>query len=340
MAHAVNRAWTLAARPHGVPKLSDFALTETAVPEPGPGEVLIATHYHSLDPYMRGRMNAPSGASYAAAVPVGGVLEGDAVGEVVVSNSERFAPGDFAMGKIGWQEYGVMDAREVRKIDPAAAPISTSLGILGMPGLTAYHGLFQVAKPVAGDTVVVTAASGAVGAVVGQLAKRSGCRVIGVAGSPEKVAYVTGELGFDAAIDYKREEVAARLRALCPRGIDVYWDNVGGPVTDAAIDQLAVSGRAVICGQIAFYNATSPPQGPRNIPRMLLTRRARMEGFLVFQFADRHEEALARLGGWVRDGLLKYREDVVEGIENSPPAFIGLLAGANFGKLVVKVRRR
>lgn len=338
MAHAVNRAWTLAARPHGVPKLSDFALTETAVPEPGPGEVLIATHYHSLDPYMRGRMNSPSGASYAAAVPVGGVLEGDAVGEVVVSNSERFAPGDFAMGRIGWQEYGVMDAREVRKIDPEAAPISTSLGILGMPGLTAYHGLFRVAKPVAGDTVVVTAASGAVGAVVGQLAKRSGCRVIGVAGSPEKAAYVTGELGFDAAIDYKREEVAARLRALCPRGIDVYWDNVGGPVTDAAIDQLAVSGRAVICGQIAFYNATSPPQGPRNIPRMLLTRRARMEGFLVFQFADRHEEALARLGGWVRGGVLKYREDVVEGIENSPQAFIGLLAGANFGKLVVKVR--
>ena len=338
MAHDVNRAWTLAARPHGVPKLSDFALTETAVPEPGPGEVLIATHYHSLDPYMRGRMNAPGGASYAAAVPVGGVLEGDAVGEVVVSNSERFAPGDFAMGRIGWQEYGVMDARDVRRIDPDAAPISTSLGILGMPGLTAYHGLFRVAKPVAGDTVVVTAASGAVGAVVGQLAKRSGCRVIGVAGSPEKVAYVTGELGFDAAIDYKREEVAARLRALCPRGIDVYWDNVGGPVTDAAIDQLAVSGRAVICGQIAFYNATSPPQGPRNIPRMLLTRRARMEGFLVFQFADRHAEALARLGGWVRGGALKYREDVVEGIENSPQAFIGLLAGANFGKLVVKVR--
>lgn len=338
MAHAVNRAWTLAARPHGVPKLSDFALTETAVPEPGPGEVLIATHYHSLDPYMRGRMNAPSGASYAAAVPVGGVLEGDAVGEVVVSNSERFAPGDFAMGRIGWQEYGVMDARDVRKIDPEAAPISTSLGILGMPGLTAYHGLFQVAKPVAGDTVVVTAASGAVGAVVGQLARHSGCRVIGVAGSPEKVAYVTGELGFDAAVDYKQEEVAVRLRALCPRGIDVYWDNVGGPVTDAAIDQLAVSGRAVICGQIAFYNATSPPQGPRNIPRMLLTRRARMEGFLVFQFADRHEQALARLGGWVRDGSLKYREDVVEGIENSPQAFIGLLAGANFGKLVIKVR--
>ena len=338
MASQVNRAWTLAARPHGVPKLSDFALTETPIPEPGPGQVLIATHYHSLDPYMRGRMNAPSGASYAAAVPIGGVMEGDAVGEVVASNSDLFAVGDFAMGKIGWQEYGVMDARDVRKIDPDATPISTSVGILGMPGLTAYHGLFEVAKPVAGDTVVVTAASGAVGAVVGQLAKRNGCRVIGVAGSQEKVDYVVDELGFDAAIDYKKEDVPARFRELCPRGINVYWDNVGGPVTDAAIDQIAVFGRAVICGQIALYNATSMPQGPRNIPRMLLTRRARMEGFLVFQFVNRHEEALARLGAWVRDGVLKYREDVVEGIENSPQAFIGLLAGANFGKLVIKVR--
>ena len=338
MANPTNRAWTLAARPHGVPKLSDFALTETAAPEPGPGQVLIATHYHSLDPYMRGRMNAPSGASYTAPVAVGGVLEADAVGEVVASNSDRFAPGDYAMGKIGWQEYAALDARDVRKIDPAVAPISTSLGILGMPGLTAYHGLFEVARPVAGDTVVVTAAAGAVGAVVGQLAGHAGCRVIGVAGSARKVEYVVGELGFDAAVNYQSEDVPARLRELCPHGIDVYWDNVGGPVTDAAIDRIALRGRAVICGQIAFYNATSPPQGPRNVPRMLLTRRARMEGFLVFQFADRHEQALARLGGWVKEGRLKYREDVVEGIENSPQAFIGLLAGANFGKLVVKVR--
>lgn len=338
MANPTNRAWTLAARPHGVPKLSDFALTETAAPEPGPGQVLIATHYHSLDPYMRGRMNAPGGASYTAPVAVGGVLEADAVGEVVASNSDRFAPGDYAMGKIGWQEYAALDARDVRKIDPAVAPISTSLGILGMPGLTAYHGLFEVARPVAGDTVVVTAAAGAVGAVVGQLAGHAGCRVIGVAGSARKVDYVVGELGFDAAVNYQSEDVPARLRELCPHGIDVYWDNVGGPVTDAAIDRIAVRGRAVICGQIAFYNATSPPQGPRNVPRMLLTRRARMEGFLVFQFADRHEQALARLGGWVKEGRLKYREDVVEGIENSPQAFIGLLAGANFGKLVVKVR--
>ena len=338
MGHELNRAWTLAARPHGAPKPSDFALTETPIPEPGPGQVLIATHYHSLDPYMRGRMNAPGATSYTAPVAIGGVMEADAVGEVVASHSDLLAVGDFAMGKIGWQEYGVMDARDVRRIDPGVAPISTSLGILGMPGLTAYHGLFEVARPVAGDTVVVTAAAGAVGSVVGQLAKRGGCRVIGVAGSQAKVDYVVGELGFDAAIDYKREEVAERLQELCPRGIDIYWDNVGGAVTDAAIDRVAVGGRAVVCGQIALYNATSTPQGPRNIPRMLLSRRARMEGFLVFQFAARHAEALARLTAWVGDGTLRYREDVVEGIERVPEAFIGLLAGANFGKLVVKVR--
>ena len=334
----VNRAWTMAAYPHGEAKLSDFALTESPIPTPGPGEVLIATHYHSLDPYMRGRMNRPSPAAYAAPVGLGGVMEADAVGEVISSNSDRFAVGDFAMGKIGWQEYGVMNERDLRKVDPESAPISTSVGVLGMPGLTAYFGFFEVGKPVAGDTVLVTAASGAVGAVVGQLGKINGCRVIGTAGTPEKVAYVEHELGFDACIDYKTDDVPARLDELCPNGIDVYWDNVGGAVTDAAIDRVALFGRAVICGQIAFYNATSPPQGPRNIPRMLLTRRARMEGFLVFQFKDRYEEGLARLAAWIRDGSLQYREDVVEGIENSPEAFIGLLRGDNFGKLVIKVR--
>ncbi len=207
-----------------------------------------------------------------------------------------------------------------------------------MPGLTAYFGLFEICKPVAGDTVVVTAASGAVGAVVGQLAKINGCRVIGVAGWKEKVDYGVDELGFDTGINYKTEDVPARFQELCPAGIDVYWDNVGGPVTDAAMDQIAVGGRAVICGQIALYNAPSMPQGPRNIPRMLLSRRARMQGFLVFQFVDRYATGLARLAKWVCNGSLKYKEDVVEGLENAPSAFIGLLSGANFGKLVVKVR--
>jgi len=338
MSAAVNRAWTLAARPQGVPQRSDFELQSGPIPEPGPGEVLIATHYHSLDPYMRGRMNPPTPAAYTAGVEIGGVMEADAVGEVVASRSELLATGDFAMGKIGWQEYGAIDARDVRKIDGDLAPISTAVGILGMPGLTAYFGLFEIGQPVAGDTVVVTAASGAVGAVVGQLAKINGCRVIGVVGSQEKLDYVVDKLGFDAGINYQNEAVPARLSELCPEGIDVYWDNVGGPVTDAAIDRIAIGGRAVICGQIALYNATSSPQGPRNIPRMLLTRRARMEGFLVFQFKDRYATGLARLTEWVRDGVLQYKEDVVEGIENAPAAFIGLLGGANFGKLVVKVR--
>ncbi len=338
MSEAVNRAWTLAARPQGAPKPSDFELRESAIPEPGPGEVLIATHYHSLDPHMRGRMNPPNPAAYSPPVEIGGVMEADAVGEVIASRSDAFAVGDFAMGRVGWQEYGVLNARTVRKIDPEAAPISTAVGILGMPGLTAYFGLFEIGEPVAGDTVVVTAASGAVGAVVGQLARISGCRVIGVAGSKEKIDYVVDELGFDAGINYKTEDVRDRFQKLCPTGIDVYWDNVGGPVTDAAMDQIAIEGRAVICGQIALYNATSAPQGPRNIPRMLLTRRARMEGFLVFQFKDRYAAGLARLTQWLRDGSLKYKEDVVEGIENAPSAFIGLLDGANFGKLVVKVR--
>ncbi len=338
MPNAVNRAWTLAARPQGPPKLSDFELRESTIPEPGPGEVLIATHYHSLDPYMRGRMNPPSPAAYSPPVEIGGVMEADAVGEVVASHSDSVAVGDFVMGRIGWQEYGVLNARSIRKIDPEVAPISTAVGILGMPGLTAYFGLFEIGGPVAGDTVVVTAASGAVGAVVGQLARISGCRVIGVAGSKEKIDYVVDELGFDAGINYKTEDVRDRFQKLCPTGIDVYWANVGGPVTDAAMDQIAIEGRAVICGQIALYNATSAPQGPRNIPRMLLTRRARMEGFLVFQFKDRYAAGLARLTQWLRDGSLKYKEDVVEGIENAPSAFIGLLDGANFGKLVVKVR--
>ena len=242
------------------------------------------------------------------------------------------------MGNIGWQEYGVLDAGLLRKIDPTVAPISTSLGILGMPGLTAYFGLFEIGRPIPGDTVVVSAASGAVGAVVGQLAKLSGCRVIGIAGTDEKINYVVDELGFDAGVNYKSEDIPTRLGTLCPDGIDIYWDNVGGELADAAIEKIASGGRAVICGQIAQYNATSPPQGPRIIPHMLLSRQARMEGFWVGQFEDRNSHALNRLSHRVRDGALKYKEDVVVGIENSPAAFIGLLNGANLGKLVVQLK--
>ncbi len=269
---------------------------------------------------------------------VGTLMVGDAVGEVIESRAAGFVAGDIAMGNIGWQEYEVLDAGLLRKIDPSVAPISTSLGILGMPGLTAYFGLFEIGRPIPGDTVVVSAASGAVGAVVGQLAKLSGCRVIGIAGTDEKINYVVDELGFDAGVNYKSEDIPTRLGTLCPDGIDIYWDNVGGELADAAIEKIASGGRAVICGQIAQYNATSPPQGPRIIPHMLLSRQARMEGFWVGQFEDRNSHALNRLSHRVRDGALKYKEDVVVGIENSPAAFIGLLNGANLGKLVVQLK--
>ena len=269
---------------------------------------------------------------------VGTLMVGDAVGEVIESRGAGFVAGDIAMGNIGWQEYGVLDAGLLRKIDPSVAPISTSLGILGMPGLTAYFGLFEIGRPIPGDTVVVSAASGAVGAVVGQLAKLSGCRVIGIAGTDEKIRYVVDQLGFDAGLNYKSEDIPTRLEPLCPDGIDIYWDNVGGELADAAIEKIASGGRAVICGQIAQYNATSPPQGPRIIPHLLLSQQARMEGFWVGQFEHRNSHALDRLSHRVRDGALKYKEDVVEGIENSPAAFIGLLNGANLGKLVVQLK--
>ena len=269
---------------------------------------------------------------------VGTLMVGDAVGEVIESRAAGFVAGDIAMGNIGWQEYGVLDAGLLRKIDPSMAPISTSLGILGMPGLTAYFGLFEIGRPIPGDTVVVSAASGAVGAVVGQLAKLSGCRVIGIAGTDEKIRYVVDQLGFDAGLNYKSEDIPTRLETLCPDGIDIYWDNVGGELADAAIEKIACGGRAVICGQIAQYNATSPPQGPRIIPHLLLSQQARMEGFWVGQFEHRNSHALDRLSHRVRDGALKYKEDVVEGIENSPAAFIGLLNGANLGKLVVQLK--
>ena len=330
-----NRQILLAQRPKGFPEDSDFELVETSLGEPAEGEFLAQSLFLSVDPYMRGRMN--DAASYAEPVGIGELMVGQVVSRVLKSNHPKFREGSIVAGMFGWQEYTISDGMGVRQIDPDLAPVSTALHVLGMPGLTAYFGLFEVGRPIAGDTVVVSAASGAVGAVVGQLAKINGCRVIGVAGSDDKVSYVVDELGFDAGINYKTEDVPERMAALCPDGVNLYWDNVGGPITDAAVDNLAIGGRAVICGQIALYNATSPPQGPRNIARMLLTRRARMQGFLVFQYADRYEEGLDRLASWIRDGSLKYREDIVEGIENSPSAFIGLLEGANFGKLVIKV---
>ena len=334
MTEGVNRQWTLASRPDGYPAVKNFALVESPIEDPGPGEVLVQSKWQSLDPYMRGRMAAAR--SYTAPVDIGGVMQGTVVGRVVESRAAGFSTGDIVEAGIGWQEYGVIRGERARKVDSSLAPVSTALGVLGMPGLTAYFGLLDVGQAKPGDAVVVSAASGAVGAVVGQIALLMGCRVVGTAGTDEKVAYVVDELGFDAGINYKTEDVDAALRSACPDGVDVYFDNVGGEVTDVVLSQIRYKARVVICGQISQYNLAEADYGPRNL-RYLLTNQARMEGFLVFNFADRYEEARARLAGWVKDGAIKYREDVIEGFENAPQAFIGLMHGANFGKLLIKV---
>ena len=330
----MNRAWTLARRPVGEPTDEDFKLVGSPVPEPRYGEVLIRTLFLSLDPYMRGRMRG--GPSYAAALEVGGVITGEVVARVEKSESPLYSAGDIVRSSIGWQEWAAVSAHDVNRVDPSLGPISTAVGVLGMPGLTAYHGLLDILQPRAGDTLVVSAASGAVGAVVGQIGKISGCFVIGVAGSDEKCAYIVDELGFDAAVNYKTQDVSAEFGRLAPNGVDAYFDNVGGPVTDAVFDNIAVKARIAICGQISQYNAVDVLQGPRNLA--ILTRtRSKVEGFLVYDFVGQHDVSRARLAGWIKDGRLKYREDVVDGFENAPRAFTGLLRGENFGKLLVKV---
>ena len=334
MSEMRNRQWRMASRPGGYPVPEDFELVTEDVVDPMHGDILVQNLYMSLDPYMRGRMR--DRASYAANVQVGGLMVGEAVGRVVSSRYDGIDEGDIVACSTGWQEYCTLHGSMARKIDPDVAPISTSLGVLGMPGLTAYHGLLRVGQPSPGETVLVSAASGAVGGVVGQIAKFNGCRTIGTVGSDEKAAYILDELGYDAAINYKTEDVAARLGEEAPDGVDVYFDNVGGPVTDAAIDNLAFRGRVLVCGQISQYNVEGAAQGPRNLWN-LITNQARIEGFLVFNYAQDHEIARARLTDWVVSGKLKYKEDIVEGFENAPAAFIGLMHGANFGKLLVKI---
>ena len=329
-----NRKITLKSRPSGYPQESDFELVEERIPRPGEGEVLIKSIWLSLDPYMRGRMR--DAASYAPPVELGSVIVGGAVGRVMESRTPAFRVGDIVEGPLGWQEYAVSDGRNLRSVDPALGPLSTAVGVLGMPGMTAYFGLLDVGRPQPGDTVVVSAASGAVGQLVGQIAKIVGCRVIGFAGSDEKTGYIVDELGFDVGVNYKTQNVAAELAKACPLGVNVYFDNVGGDVTDAVMEHLADFARIVVCGQISQYNLEQPAMGPRNM-RMLTVHQARMEGFLVFQFAARHEEGRLRMAQWIREGKVKYREDVVEGLENAPSAFIGMMRGANFGKLLVKV---
>ncbi|MFN0120691.1 MAG: NADP-dependent oxidoreductase [Blastocatellia bacterium] len=330
-----NRQITLAARPAGFPKESDFRLVETPVPEPGPGQLLIKILWLSLDPYMRGRMNDIK--SYAPAVKIDEVMVGGTVGRVISSSNPAFAVGDIVESRLGWQEYALSDGRDLRKIDPALAPVSTALGVLGMPGLTAYFGLLDICHPQPGETVVVSGAAGAVGSLVGQIAKIKGCHVVGIAGADDKVAWLTGELGFDAAFNYKTDtDYLAKLQELCPRGIDVYFDNVGGEITDAVLRLINPRARISICGQISQYNLEKPEMGPRLLS-MLLVRQARAEGFLVFQFADKYEEGLRQMAAWLAAGKIIYREEIADGLENAPAAFIAMLKGSNTGKQLVRI---
>jgi len=331
-----NKQIVLAARPVGFPKPSDFKLVESPVPAPGPNQFVVRSLYLSVDPYMRSRIN-PGGKSYARSVEVGEVMVGGVVGEVEESNHAGFAAGEFVVGMFGWQEYAVSDGAGVRNVDPNLAPISTALGVLGLTGLSAYFGLLEIGKPQPGETVVVSGAAGAVGSIAGQIAKIQGCRVVGIAGSDEKVRWLTEGLGFDAAYNYKTVSSNYRkLLTLCPNGVDVYFDNVGGEITDAVIRLINVRARLVICGQISQYNLEKPEMGPRWL-WALIVKQARAEGFLVFQFADRSDEALRQMARWIQEGKVTYRENIVDGIENAPRAFIGMLKGENIGKQLVKI---
>ena len=330
-----NRQIVLAARPEGLPKPSDFRLVETPVPELAEGQFLLKTNYLSVDPYMRGRISEAK--SYAEPVAIGEVMVGGTVGTVVKSQHPGYRPGEVVVGYWGWQEYAVSDGQGIVRFDTSLAPMSTALGVLGMPGMTAYFGLLEIGKPKAGDTVFVSGAAGAVGSLVGQIAKIKGCRVVGSAGSQQKVDYLTGELGFDAAFNYKDvKDYAAKLQEVCPQGIDVYFDNAGGPLTDAVFTQINVGARIVVCGQIDSYNATRPPRGPRLLWH-LIVKQARAEGFLVFQFANRFREGQQQVAQWIKDGRVKYQETIVNGLEYAPTAFIGLFHGENVGKQLVRV---
>ena len=338
METGMNRQIRLAARPEGAPRKSDFELVAAPVPEPGDGELIARTIFLSLDPYMRGRMNDAK--SYAQPVGIGEVMTGGAVSQVIASNNPRFSEGDILFGYSGWQDYVLTNGKGFRKLDPAKAPITTSLGILGMPGMTAYTGLSNIGQPKEGETLVVAAASRAVGATVGQIGKIRGCRVVGVAGSPEKCAFVTGELGLDACLNHRDPGFAEQLAAACPDGVDIYWENVGGKVFEAVLPLFNFFARVPVCGLIAQYNATSLPEGPNKIPllmRSVLSNRLRIQGFIVWDFAHQEAEFQETMSGWIREGKVKYREDFTEGLENAPEALMGLLEGENFGKKIIRV---
>ncbi len=338
MASKTNRQVLLARRPDGEPVPADFELAHTPVPAPGEAEFLLRTIYLSLDPYMRGRMNDER--TYADPVEIGGVMEGGTVSVVEASNHTDYAIGDIVVGRGGWQDYVLSDGTGMRKVDTAKAPISTAIGVLGMPGMTAYTGLLNIGQPKSGETLVVAAASGAVGAIVGQIAKLKGCRAVGVAGGPEKCRFVTEELGFDACLDHRAGDFEAELATACPDGIDIYFENVAGRVLEAVIPLLNFFSRMPVCGLISLYNATDLPPGPNQLPvlmRTVLTKRLSMRGFIVSDYASQQGDFLRDVGQWLAEGQIKYREHRIAGLENAPAGLIGLLKGENFGKVVVEV---
>lgn len=340
MATVKNRRVLLARRPIGEPSEADFTFSAAELEDPQPGQMLLRTLWLSLDPYMRGRMSDRK--SYAAPVAIGDVMVGGTVSEVITSKLEGFTPGDIVEGRTGWQEYALSDGAGMRKVDPALGPISTALGVLGMPGMTAYFGLFNIGKPKPGETVVVSAAAGAVGAIVGQLAKIKGCRVVGIAGAPEKCAYAVNELGFDECVSHRESDLAQRLEKACPKGIDVYFENVGGRVFEAVLPWLNDFARVPICGLIAHYNDAELPSEPNQVPllmRAILTRRLTVRGFIRGDFLDQQAAFFEDMSRWIRENRIKYREDIVEGLENAPRAFLKLFRGENFGKLLVKLAK-
>jgi len=335
MENQVNRKILFTSRPKGMPDESNFKMIEDKMPEIKAGEVLIRTLYLSVDPYMRGRMSDAK--SYAEPYKVGEPFIGGIVGKVVESQNSRFTEGQIIEGRLEWSEYNVSDGSDIRKVNPDIAPISTALHVLGMPGLTAYFGLLYIGQPKKGETVVISGASGAVGPIVGQIAKLKGCRVVGIAGTDEKCSYLTDELGFDAAINYKKAvNILSALKDSCPDGVDVYFDNVGGKISDAVMNLINFQSRIVICGQISQYNLEKPEMGPR-VTGQLLKTSSLMKGFIVSDYAEHNKEGLVQLSQWVKEGKIKYSENIIEGFENTVDAFLGLFRGDNLGKQLVKV---
>jgi NADPH-dependent curcumin reductase CurA len=332
----MNRQILLASKPVGMPKESDFRVVDAPMPQAGDGQVVVKTAYWSVDPYMRGRITGVR--SYADPVLPGELMVGGTVGQVVESKSSDYRPGDYTVGYWGWQEYAAANNGGLMKLSPDLAPVTTALGVLGMPGMTAYFGFLELCQPKAGETVVVSGAAGAVGSAVGQIARIKGCRVVGIAGGEEKVRHIVDDLGFDAGLDYKQtDDYAGKLGELCPTGVDCYFDNVGGRITDDVFRVMNVFGRVSVCGQISMYNQEKPEPGPRFMP-LILTKQLRVEGFIVTRFMPRFREGGVQMATWLKEGKLKYREQIVDGFENIPGAFIALLEGQNIGKMLVRAR--